>query len=295
MQYSFTLLTPLYNRKEFLPALFETLKYQTRRDFQWLVIDDGSSEDSRREIEDFARGSGIFTEYYYKPNGGKHTALNYAHPYIKSDWVFILDSDDTLTPDAASAVCEKIEEYGDRPDIGVLSFQCVSPQGDVFVDFGMREDTVSDHIEYRINGKRAGDCCEIVRTDVLKKYAFPVFSGENFMDETHLWVGSADEYKTVYISKAIYVAEYQSDGLTRQGLTMWVKNPLGKMHSQTVGLNPRCCLSYRIKRAMLLIFYGKAAGKSLKEIRRLSNHPVFVGMCTLPGLALCLYWRKYLK
>ena len=115
------------------------------------------------------------------------------------------------------------------------------------------------------------------------------------MDETHLWLGSADEYKTVYISKAIYVAEYQSDGLTRQGLAMWVKNPLGKMHSQIVGLNPRCCLSFRIKRAMLLIFYGKAAGKTLGEIRRLSGHPVFVGMCTLPGLALCLYWRRYLK
>ncbi|MGN1082801.1 MAG: glycosyltransferase [Candidatus Avispirillum sp.] len=295
MQYSFTVLTPIYNRKEFLPALFETLKNQTGRDFQWLVIDDGSSEDSRREIEEFARETGIFAEYYYKENGGKHTALNYSHPYIKSDWVLIFDSDDTLTPDAAETICDKISEYGNRPEIGILSFQCATRDGTPLVEFADAADTVSDHIEYRINGRRPGDCCEVVRTEVLKKYPFPVYENERFMDETHLWLGSADEYKTVYISKAIYVAEYQSDGLTRQGLAMWVKNPLGKMHSQIVGLNPRCCLSFRIKRAMLLIFYGKAAGKTLGEIRRLSGHPVFVGMCTLPGLALCLYWRRYLK
>ena len=293
MKYSLTILTPLYNRKEYLPRLFECLSAQNRADIQWLVIDDGSSEHSDTEFSSFANQADFLIEYYYKPNGGKHTALNYAHPYIKSDWVLILDSDDVLTPDAVDTVTSYINEYSNHNDIGIISFQRGTDSNTPFVEFESKE-VISDHIEYRINSGREGDCCEVLLTSVLCEFSFPEFEGERYMNESHLWIGSADKYKTLYVPRIIYICEYIDNGLTKSGRSFWRTCPLGGIHSQIVGLNPRCSLIYRIKRALLIHYYGRIAKKKNKEICNESGHKFFVWLFTIPGLILYFLWeRKY--
>lgn len=293
MKYSLTILTPLYNRKEYLPRLFECLSAQNREDIQWLVIDDGSSERSDTEFSSFANQADFLIEYYYKPNGGKHTALNYSHPYIKSDWVLILDSDDALTPDAVDTVTSYINKYSNHNDIGIISFQRGTDSNTPFVEFESKE-VISDHIKYRINSGRDGDCCEVLRTSVLCEFSFPEFEGERYMNESHLWIGSADKYKTLYVPRIIYICEYIDNGLTKSGRSFWRTCPLGGIHSQIVGLNPRCSLKYRIKRALLIHYYGRIAKKKNKEICNESGHKFFVWLFTIPGLILYFLWeRKY--
>ena len=293
MNYSLTILTPLYNRKEYLPSLFDCLCAQDRKDIQWLVIDDGSLERSDSEFEDFKSRANFLIEYYYKENGGKHTALNFSHPYIKSDWVLILDSDDALTSDAVDTVTSYVKKYSSRNDIGILSFQRGTDTGTPFVVFE-KDEVISDHIKFRINEGRDGDCCEVLRTSVLREFTFPEFAGERYMNESHLWIGSADKYKTVYIPKIVYICEYVDGGLTKSGRNFWRTCPLGGIHSQIVGLNPRCSLKYRIKRALLIHYYGRIAKKKNNEICRESGHPFFVWLFTLPGFILYHLWeRKY--
>ena len=118
-----TILTPLYNRSEFIERLYYCLCAQSRKDFQWLIIDDGSTDRCDDKINEYLEYSEFPIDYVYKENGGKHTALNYSHPYIKADWVLILDSDDMLTGDAVESAASYIEKYGETADIGVISFQ----------------------------------------------------------------------------------------------------------------------------------------------------------------------------
>ena len=293
MSYSLTILTPLYNRPEFIDKLYECLCSQTDKDFQWLVIDDGSRERSDEKFENLAAVSPFAVEYHYKENGGKHTALNYSHQFIKSEYVLILDSDDTLTPDAVETVKIFTAKYGDDKSVGIISFQRGTDTKHPLVEYECDEE-VSDHITYRINGNRPGDSCEVLRTDVLKEYPFPVFPGERFLVESHLWISSAYRYKTVYIKKVIYLNDYQDGGLTDCGHGMRRTCPLGGMYTQKLGLDSRFSLKYRIKRAILLTYYGKLAGKSAGEILKYSGHPVLVGAMMIPAnILLLIKNRKY--
>jgi len=293
MKPSLTVLTPLYNRYQFVDRIYYCLCAQSRKDFQWLIIDDGSERRSDDKIADFSAYSEFEIDYIYKENGGKHTALNHAHPYIKGDWVLILDSDDVLTGDAVAKVSAAIEKYSENPEIGIISFQKGTDRETPGVKFDEGE-VISDHIEYRINKKRFGDCCEVVRADVLREYPFPVFEGEKYMNESHLWMGSADKYDTVYIPGVIYLYEYNEDGLTKAGRKYWRTCPKGCFHSQVVSLNPRCSLSYRIKRALLMHYYGRLMGLKVKYICEAAPCPSFVRFFTLPGYILYRHWeRKY--
>lgn len=291
---SITILTPLYNRKQYIERLYYSLCAQTRKDFQWLIIDDGSEENTSAIFEEYSKYAEFMIEYHYKENGGKHTALNYSHPYIKYDWVLILDSDDILTNDAVETAVSYIEKYNDNGEIGIISFQRGTDRETPFVQFE-KEELISDHISYRINKKKDGDCCEVLRTSVLREFAFPVFVGERYINESHLWIGSADKYKSVYVPKVIYICEYVEGGLTKSGRSFWRTCPKGGMHSQIVGLNKRCSLTYRIKRALLLHYYGRILKMKAEDICRDSGHPFFTGLFTIPGYFLYLYWEKKYK
>ena len=98
-KYRLTVLTPTYNRAYTLTKVYESLAKQTKQNFQWLIIDDGSSDGTEELIMSFPK-TGFELEYHKKSNGGKHTALNYSHQFIKGEMVVILDSDDYLTDDA---------------------------------------------------------------------------------------------------------------------------------------------------------------------------------------------------
>ena len=94
-----TILTPTYNRAGMLPQLYNSLKKQACKDFEWVIVDDGSTDNTQEVVKAWLLGSDFPIRYFYKENGGKHTALNYAVQKIESELTFIVDSDDTLTID----------------------------------------------------------------------------------------------------------------------------------------------------------------------------------------------------
>lgn len=288
-----TVLTPFYNRNEYIERMYKSLSSQSVKDFQWLVIDDGSKVSPEAEFNKLKETAPFELDYCRKENGGKHTVLNFSHPYIKGEWVLIMDSDDYLTPDAVETFMKYEKKYGDNKEVAVLSFLKGTENNISPVKYP-GEETVSDHITFRINSGLNGDCCEVIRADVMREFPFPVFEGEKLLIETHLWMSVASKYKTVYINKVIYMFEYLEDGLTVAGHASRRNNPQGSMYTQKLGLNKRIKLKYRIKRAILLPYYGHLAGKSTGEILRYSEHPFLVGICLLPSFMLYLYEkRKY--
>ena len=288
-----TIITPTYNRGGFLARIYECLLKQTSNDFEWLVIDDGSTDNTREELEKLqSRTDRSFAmEFYLKPNGGKHTALNYAFPYIKGELSLILDSDDLLTEDAVETVLSVWQKYKNDDKICGLSFLRGKTADEALASFP-EEEFRSNHIDFRINKNIEGDCCEVVRSDILKKYPFPVFEGERFVGENVLWVNIALEYDTVYVRKVLYLCEYLEGGLTKSGRKFRMNNPLGGMESSRVELNKRIKLRQRIKKAILYSCYGFKAGMKRKEILKTSGYPFLVGLFMPFGRYFYKHWSK---
>ena len=122
-----TIITPSYNRAYIIGKAYESLIAQTSKDFEWLIIDDGSKDNTKEVVEEFIKENKIKIRYYYKENGGKHTALNLGIKKAKGDYILILDSDDRLTPNAVARVLEVWKKYKSENEIACLSFSRVYP------------------------------------------------------------------------------------------------------------------------------------------------------------------------
>lgn len=265
------ILTPTYNRAYTLKKVYDSLVKQTNKNFVWVIVDDGSLDDTKSLVDKFILDKKIKINYYYKDNGGKHTAINFGMKKINTKYVLILDSDDTLCEDCVEIVFNKWKEYESNKKIGCLSFLKVFDNGKVIGKKYSEEEVVSNHIDFRYNRNLLGDMCEVFRCDVLKKYPFPVIKNERFLSEAIVWNRIAYDYDTVYINYPIYVAEYLSDGLTTNSLRLRYNNPNGAVVNANMFLNKRFKLSIRLKNAILYDGFSLIAKKNVKSIVRTSN------------------------
>lgn len=299
MQYTYelTILTPTYNRASFLRVLYESLCKQTRKDFQWLIIDDGSIDDTEQVVDAFTSQE-FEIDYHRKKNGGKHTALNYSHRYIKGEMVCIVDSDDWLLPEAVEKILERKKQYFPLKNVRQLTFlKGKSPEDSVCGSFPETPE-ISNHIDFRLNGKRYGDCCEVIFTEVFKEFPFPEHRGEKFLGEGYLWNNAGFKYDTVYIPEIIYICEYLEDGLTKSGRKLRIKCPLGGMDNcnSFFGTGEGRVVNQKTlrKEAMLYVCYGKFAGLRSEEISSRCARPDLIRKYYILGWLLYLYWKwKY--
>lgn len=285
-----TILTSTYNRGNMIQNLYQSLCAQTNKNFQWLIIDDGSNDNTKEIIKSF-KSNDFIIEYYFKENGGKHTALNYAHPYIKGDWVFVVDSDDILTNDAIYLVYFYIEKYKNNFNIGCLSFQKVDTKGNIS-SFNKYNELISNAIDYRINQNIKGEQAEIYKSEVFKKFVFPVFKNEKFLEENYLHINAAFITSTVYISKVIYIFEYIENGLTKQGRKLKIKNPKGEMTVYKLYFCDKFRFRQRLKGITLFIIYALFAKKNLREIYKFTGKNILYFVSVLPSILIYFYWRK---
>lgn len=287
-----TIITPTYNRADCLQKCWESLLAQTSFSFQWLIVDDGSTDNTTDLVKEMTAKTEQFAiDYLKKENGGKHTALNASHPLIKGDYVLILDSDDTLTPNAVERTLAEWEKFGADESVGRIIFLKGTSVDDPIcsvVHPGIPLDTLK---EPRI-GKLGRDCCDTFRTELFKKYRFPEFEGEKFIGEGAAFLPMELESLGVYYNEVIYLCSYLEDGLTKAGRKMRVSYPKGGMYNSRTYMHPRLPLKTRVKKGILYSCYSKFAKVRFKEM--LSENPYkFLTVATyVPGLALAAYWRR---
>lgn len=266
-----TILTPTYNRAYTLEKAYKSLVNQTNKNFIWLIVDDGSTDDTKELVDKFIAEKLIKINYCYKENGGKHTAINYGVKKINTKYVLILDSDDYLKEDCVEIVLNKWDKYCNNKKIGCLSFLKVFTNDKPIGKKYKGNEIISNHIDFRYNKSLLGDMCETFRCDVLKKYPFPVIKNERFLSEAIVWNRIAYDYDTVYINIPVYVAEYLGDGLTTNSLKLRYNNPKGAVINANMFLNNRFKLAIRIKNAILYDGFSLISGKKIKSIIRTSN------------------------
>lgn len=210
-----TVLTPTYNRSYTLTRLYESLCAQTYREFEWIIVDDGS-KDNTSELVASWNNTKINLTYLKQDNGGKHRALNYGMQFVKGEYVFIVDSDDYLTKDALELVNSWIKQIdNDNSFAGVSGLRGYSVEQKIGSYPVGREYVDGTNLE-RKKLNLLGDKAEIYRTKLLKQYPFPEFKGEKFISECIVWDKLAEKgYKIRWFNKIIYIGEYLEDGLTR--------------------------------------------------------------------------------
>ena len=288
---SITILTPTYNRAAYLPRLFESLKAQTNRDFLWLVVDDGSEDDTENLIASYGQ-QGVELRYIRQENGGKHTALNRGIAEIQSELTFIVDSDDYLPENAVETVLAYHEKYRGTPGLCGYSFLRCHGDGRVNTAYFPSDELIGSYAQVRINGDIGGDKAEVFYTEILKKYPFPVFPGEKFMPEDAVWMQMSGPYQMVHMNKNIYYCDYLEGGLTNTGRRMKVHSPRGMILRSKVYLDdPAIRMKVKVKMMLLYQVYGRFAGLSARELRRDTGEKALWYLCKAPAFIIWLVWR----
>lgn len=211
-----TVLTPTYNRAYRLTKLYMSLMRQSCKDFEWILVDDGST-DHTKELYDSWNKDGLDCHYYYKKNGGKHTAVNYGVKRAKGDYIFIVDSDDYLTKDAICKVNKWVKEISNLQEFaGVSGLRGYNKKKVI----GKRPDLSKEIIDCtnleRKKNHLIGDKAEIFKKEILLQYPFPEYKDEKYIPEDIVWNAIArDGYKIRWHNEIIYIGEYLEDGLTR--------------------------------------------------------------------------------
>ena len=288
-----TVLTPTFNRGGRLQSLWNSLQKQTVKDFEWLVVDDGSTDGTKDLITQLQEKSDFPIRYIYKSNGGKHTALNVGIQTICSELIFIVDSDDCVTDDAVESILKIHKKYRSQNNICGYAFLRAFPDGKVNGKKFDVDEKIGSYIDVRVNGDDTGaDKAEVFKTHCLKEFPFPEYPNEKFLGEDLVWVRMARKYEMVHINKAIYVGNYLEDGLTNNRRKHNIASPIGCMHRAEEFMEPDLKTRYRIKGGLQYIVYGRFAGVKICDLIRKSRHKVLATVCIPGGLFLHSRWSK---
>lgn len=287
-----TVLTPTFNREKKLQVLWNSLQRQTAKDFEWLVVDDGSTDNTENLIKQLQEKSNFPVRYISKNNGGKHTALNVGIQTIGSELTFIVDSDDYLTDDAVESILKIHRKYESQNNICGYAFLRAFPNGKINGKKFDIDEKIGSYIDVRINGNDTGaDKAEVFKTQCLKEFPFPEYSNEKFLGEDIVWIRMARKYEMVHINKAIYVGNYLEDGLTNNRRKHNIASPIGCMHRAEEFMESDLNFKYRIKGGLQYIIYGKFAEIKTQDLIHNSRHKILAAICVPCGLLLHFKWN----
>lgn len=224
-----TVFTPAYNRATLLKRLYDSLTEQKFKDFEWVVVDDGSTDDTESVMESFINEKKIDIKYVKVENGGKHRAINVGVEMSKGKVFAIVDSDDYLTPFALEKIYTwfgEIEENNTLKYCGVAGCRGYNEHQIIGTTFeGEYLDATNiQRKHYNITG----DKFEVYYTDIMRMYKFPEFEGEKFMPEIVVWTRMAkDGYYIRWYQDILYLCNYLEGGLTDNNLKLLSNNPKG--------------------------------------------------------------------
>lgn len=233
-----TLFTSSFNRAYLLSHVYDSLCRQTCRDFEWIVVDDGSTDGTKERFNsrlsqqtESLKKQDFPVRYFWKKNGGKHTAVNFGVQEAKGELILILDSDDELPETAVEDIlkawdkAKTIDSEG-KPIGGVCGYMA-HRNGDVIGKPVIEK--VCDEISLRYDKGVKGDMCEVFLTKVLREHPFPEIPGEKFCPEALLWNRIAQKYSLYVFPKVIYLRDYLEGGLTDNIVRIRMNSPIASM------------------------------------------------------------------
>ena len=209
----FTVFTPTFNRAHTLHRVFDSLVAQTHRDFEWIVVDDGSSDGTQQLIQQWKAIADFPILYTLQPNSGKHIAFNKGVALAQGDLFLPIDSDDAFLPDALEKMLYWWQQIPapDRAQFTGVVTLCQYENGDICGDLFAKHPLDTNALDLSHKYKKRGECWGFHRTEVLKQYPFPADKAVRFVPENIVWDAIANRYKIRCINEPLRIF-YQDSG-----------------------------------------------------------------------------------
>lgn len=248
--YTFTVFTPTYNRAHLLPRLFESLTTQTFRDFEWLVVDDGSTDETRAVVERLQRAAPFPVRYVAQQNGGKHVAVNRGVRDADGRFFAILDSDDWYPPESLERFLHHwnaIPPTAREGFVGVTAL-CADPSGRVigsrFPGDAFDSNTIDLRYRHHVSGEKRG----VLRTDVLRRYPYPEGLG-TFIGESLVWNRIARQYQTRFVNEVLTIVDFQPGGMTDKSRALQARNAAASLvyYQELLSIGDRLPLKEKVR------------------------------------------------
>lgn len=302
MKAQITVFTPTFNRAYCLHKCYESMCRQTNKNFEWLIIDDGSTDNTKQLVERWQqKENGFIIRYIYKENGGMHTGYNTAYANIDTELSMNVDSDDYLTDTAI----ENILNYWNRnkrDDVGgIYALDCFE-NGDI-VGKAFPEDLKEFHgwgckrIYYTLpDGTETytrvrGDKKFIGVTEIINQYPpFPVFEGEKYYQLYHKQHLIERDYTILIFNTPVCVVEYMEDGSSKNILKQYMRNPKGFAYARKYIMENAPWFGMRAAAAVHYVAESTIAGN--KQYIRQAPNKLLVLMAWFPGKLLYHYIKK---
>ena len=255
-----TVFTPVYNRAHTLDRLYESLMRQTYKDFEWAVVDDGSTDESVKKINRYIKDNKYFNiKFLQNSHGGKHRAVNSGIKVAEGKLFFMLDSDDWLLEDALEKVIRWEKEIPRNPKGELISK-------------GLKEKYIYMPLTKMIKIGIDGDHADILYTEVFKKYPYPEIEGEMHIAPGVPFIRMAnDGYNLLFFNEVIYIAEYGPDGLTAMGDKKSLDNFKGYTLRTRELLHSDVGLKKKVKTLIKYCLLAKYLSYDIKEISNMLN------------------------
>ncbi|MGM9851673.1 MAG: glycosyltransferase family A protein [Muribaculaceae bacterium] len=245
-----TVFTPAYNRAHTLPRTYQSLCRQTCHDFEWLVIDDGSTDNTRALVAQWIADGRIPIKYIYKDNGGLHTGYNTAYANIDTELCVCIDSDDWMPDNAVELILTHWRKYGSDKYAGITGldfFPSGEPIGGYFPD----ELTECHIIDFYLKKIHGGDTKQVLRTELMRSVApMQGFPGEKNFNPIYLILQVDDKYPSLILNRNLCFVEYQQgDSMSAGIFRQYINSP----HSFAKQRRLEMSLSHNTRRNLIRV------------------------------------------
>ena len=272
----FTVFTPTFNRKELLEKLYKSLQKQTFKDFEWLIVDDGSTDGTKEKVEEFLSEKKLEIKYYFKENGGKQRAYNFATEKANGELFICLDSDDEYVENGLEIILKYWKKYEKNSDIAGMGYLSTYSNGEIIGSSFPEKEMISTQFEIYNKYGVKGDKGLMFRTEIIKKYKFPVFEDEKFITEAVVYNRICEKYKMVYVNEKIEIKEYQEDGLTAKYNNLLLRNPKGQALYHNEINSQKLTFKQKILNNAVYYKFCKVAGYKFGKIFKESKNKLFL-------------------
>lgn len=290
MEKHIVIITATYNHCKNLPCLYESLCNMSNQSFRWILVNDGSTDDTHTVIGHFQEENKLEINYIHKTNSGKSSSLNKAFELVRSDELaVIIDDDEQLDTDAVDKLYRYYEEYY-QSEYGIFHFLRrnrldMKP----IANYDVVEDLKMDYRHFKASGHNADGYIAYFGY-ILSQFRFPIFQNEKYIGPAVLMMLAGEKYKMIWSKEELGATEYLEGGITKQGRKLRVKNPIGGLYY--------CCLcpcnfKTLVKFSIMGYAYQYISGKSTRELLELEVPMTMLSIFfKLPGILLGIYWKK---
>ena len=288
MAKTLTIFTPTYNRAYTLHLGYEALLRQTCQDFEWLIIDDGSTDNTRKLVEGWIVENKIPIRYHYQENQGMHGAHNTAYKLITTELNTCIDSDDYMPDDAVEKIVNFWKKYGTEKVAGIVGLD--ADFNGKLIGSSFEENNFPIRLSRFYNQGGKGDKKLVYRTDVITQYPeYPIFKGEKYVSLGYKYELIEQDYPMISFNEVLVNVEYRPDGSSMNMFRQYIKNPQGFAFIRKSSMQ----LAPTAKRRFMEAIHYVSSSLILKNKRFIQESPKkLLTLCAVPfGIALYLFIR----